>query len=61
MKLVTEYLEKVAAFERMAAEAEGVALKASLQKQADDYFKIAVERAKRTGQPIPVRPASLKE
>jgi hypothetical protein len=56
MKLVTEYLERVADFERMAAEATDPALKASLQKQADDYFKIAVERAKKTGQAVPLRP-----
>jgi hypothetical protein len=56
VKLVTEYLEKVADFERMAAEATDAKLKASLKKQADDYFKLAVDRAKRTGQPTPLRP-----
>lgn len=56
MKLVTEYLERVVEFDRMAAEASDRILKSSLKKQADDYYNIAVERARKTGQPVPPRP-----
>ena len=59
VKLVTEYLEKVADFLRMAEEATDPALKASLRKQAQAYYKLAVERAKRIGQPIPPEPQNL--
>lgn len=59
MKLVTEYLQKVADFQRMANEAADPALRASLQKQADAYYKLAVEQAKKTGQPVPPRPPNL--
>jgi hypothetical protein len=56
MKLVTEYLERVVEFERMANEATDPKLRAGLNKQADAYFRLAVDRAKATGQPVPERP-----
>jgi hypothetical protein len=56
MKLVTEYLERVAEFQRMASEAADPELKADLLKQADAYYKLAVDRAKSTGQPVPSKP-----
>jgi hypothetical protein len=61
MKLVTEYLEQVAEFDRMAAEATNPELKASLQNQAEACYKLAVNQAKRTGLPIPARSPSQTE
>ena len=47
MKMLTEYLEKAITFEQMAAQEKNAALKASLEKQAAAYRKLAAERAKR--------------
>ena len=46
MKMLAEYLEKAITFEQMAAQ-EKNAVKASLEKQAAAYRKLAAERAKR--------------
>ena len=47
MKMIAEYLEHALQFEQMAAEATDPAFKASLQKQAATYRKLASERAAR--------------
>jgi hypothetical protein len=47
MKMLAEYLEKAITFEQMAAQEKNAALKASLEKQAAAYRKLAAERAKR--------------
>ena len=47
MKMLAEYLEKAITFEQMAAQEKNAVLKASLEKQAAAYRKLAAERAKR--------------
>ena len=53
MKLVAEYLVDAIKFDRMAEDATDVALKASFRKQAAEYRKLALSRAKRLGMPPP--------
>jgi hypothetical protein len=53
MKLVTEYLLDAVKFERMAEEAKDAELKAAFQKQAADYRRLAIKRAKDLGLPPP--------
>ena len=53
MKLVTEYLLDAIKFEQMAEDAKDEALKAAFMKQAADYRKLALKRAKDHGMPIP--------
>ena len=53
MKLVAEYLVDAIKFDRMAEDAKDVALKASFRKQAAEYRKLALGRAKRLGMPPP--------
>jgi hypothetical protein len=45
MKLVADYLEEAAKFDRMAAEATDPKLKEALHNQAAAYRKLADERA----------------
>jgi hypothetical protein len=47
MKMLVEYLEKAITFEQMAAQEKDAALRASLEKQAVAYRKLAAERARR--------------
>jgi hypothetical protein len=47
MKMLAEYLDKALSFEHMAALENDVTLKASLEKQAAAYRKLAGERAKK--------------
>ena len=56
MKLVTEYLQQAAEFERMAAEATDPKLKIALEKQAASYHRLAAKRAAEFGIPLPQRP-----
>jgi hypothetical protein len=53
MKLVAEYLLDAIKFEQMAEDAKDEALKAAFIKQAADYRKIALKRAKQLGMPVP--------
>jgi hypothetical protein len=53
MKLVAEYLVDAIKFDRMAEDATEVAVKASFRKQAAEYRKLALKRAKRLGMPPP--------
>jgi len=53
MKLVAEYLQNAVKFEQMAEDAKDEALKASLKKQAAEYRKLAIKRAKQLGMPLP--------
>jgi hypothetical protein len=55
MKLVADYLDRAAQFERMAAETDDPELKGQLRKQAEDYWKLATKRATQLGVPPPVR------
>ena len=47
MKMLAEYLEKAITFERMAAQEKDGVLRASLEKQAMAYRKLAADRANR--------------
>jgi hypothetical protein len=47
MKMLAEYLEKAITFEQLAAQEKDATLRASLEKQAMAYRKLAAERAKR--------------
>ena len=51
MKLVAEYLEQAVRFNRMAAEATDPKFKASLEKQAAAYRKLADKRAAKLNLP----------
>jgi hypothetical protein len=53
MKLVAEYLERAAQFQRMAASEKNLTTRAQMLEQADAYYKLAVKRAKDLGQPVP--------
>jgi hypothetical protein len=58
MKMLSEYLEHALTFERMAADETDRTLKAQFQSQADAYRKLAAERAKQYGMPMPSEPES---
>jgi hypothetical protein len=58
MKLIAGYLEHAIEFERMANEAEDVALKERFLKQAADYHRLAEKRALRFGMPKPPPPST---
>jgi hypothetical protein len=56
MKMIAEYLEHALQFERMAAQEKNPKLRASFEKQAAAYRRLATERTKRQGiesRPIP--------
>jgi hypothetical protein len=53
MKLLTEYLEHAANFERLASEEANPQLRASFQEQAKAYRKLAADRAAKYGLPAP--------
>jgi hypothetical protein len=55
MKLIAEYLECAARFERLAADESNAELKQQLESQAAAYGKLAAKRAKEVGQPLPDR------
>ena len=56
MKLLVEYLEHAATFERMAAQENDPQVRAQFEKQAAAYRKLATERAARYGLPAPSLP-----
>jgi hypothetical protein len=59
MKLIAEYLERAADFEKMAVTEKDSTLKANLLKQAAAYRKLAEERAQRLNlTPLPRPPQS---
>ena len=60
MKLVTEYLENVVQFERMAAEADDPDLRAKLMQQSEAYRNLAEKRAEQMGVPLPPRQPKSK-
>jgi len=59
MKLVTDYLERAVHFQRMAARESDPNFNALLQKNADEYFRLAEKKARELGQPPPERPKFL--
>jgi hypothetical protein len=56
MKMVAEYLFEAVKFERMASDTDNSELKAAFRKQASDYRRLAVKRAKELGIPPPDLP-----
>ena len=54
--MVAEYMFEAAKFERMATETHDSELKAAFKKQAAEYRKLAVRRAKEIGLPPPKIP-----
>ena len=58
MKLVAEYLERAAQFQRLAASEKNPTTQAQMLEQAEAYYRLAVRRAKDLGQPVPPRPAA---
>ena len=56
VKLLTEYLERAVALERLAAGETDAAFKAQLLSQAAAYRKLAAERAEQYGLPAPSAP-----
>jgi hypothetical protein len=54
--MLTEYLERAIEFEKLAASEENEAFKLQLLKQAADYRRLAAERAKDYGLPMPSPP-----
>jgi len=51
--MVAEYLFEAVKFQRMASETDNPELKDALRKQASEYRKLAVRRAKELGIPPP--------
>jgi hypothetical protein len=49
MKMIAEYIEHAHKFEQLAAHEKNAELKASLEKQAAAYRKLATDRAKKLG------------
>jgi hypothetical protein len=56
MKMVAEYVLDAVKFERLAATEKDPDLKAALQRQAEAYRKLAMQRAKQLGIPLPTEP-----
>lgn len=56
MKLLTEYLEHALTFERLAAEESNPQTKLQFEKQAASYRKLAADRARKYGLPLPSPP-----
>jgi len=56
VKLVTEYLEQVVHFQRLAGEENDSKLRQQLLDQAENYWRLARKRAAERGLPPPLRP-----
>jgi hypothetical protein len=56
MKLLTEYLDRAIALERLAASEEDSEFKTQLLNQATAYRKLAANRAAQYGMPAPSPP-----
>lgn len=56
MKLINDFLERGAHFQRLAAKEANPKFKALLEKNANEYFKLAEKRAEELGLPAPQRP-----
>jgi hypothetical protein len=56
MKLIVEYVADAVKFEHRAAGEQKPELRSALEKQAAAYRKLAEERAKKLGVPLPERP-----
>ena len=56
MKLISEYLERCAQFERMAAAETNLETRRKMKEQAEAYFKLAAKRSRVLSLPMPPRP-----
>jgi hypothetical protein len=56
MKLLTEYLDRATALERLAANEQDSEFKTQLLNQAASYRKLAAKRAEQYGMPAPSPP-----
>jgi hypothetical protein len=56
MRLVTDYLERAIHFKKMAEQEAEPKFRALLEKNAEEYFKLADRRAKELGEKPPPRP-----
>jgi hypothetical protein len=61
MKLATEHLADAAKFDELAALEQNPQVREQLQKQAAAYRKLAENRAKQIGVPLPTSPVGPKE
>jgi hypothetical protein len=60
MKLLTEYLERAVQLEKLAEDESDANFKNELLTQAQSYRKLAAERAREYGLPMPSPPDHLK-
>lgn len=61
MKQLTDYLERAAQLEALAADGSDSRLKDQLLAQAQSYRKLAAKRAQEYGLPMPSPPAPSSE
>jgi hypothetical protein len=57
MKMISDYLERAGHFRHLAETEKNTAVREQLLQQVETYYKLAVNRAKNLGQPIPERPS----
>jgi hypothetical protein len=57
LDLLTQYIEHALTFERMADAESNRGLKADLERQAIAYRRLAANRAKKLGLPLPSKPS----
>jgi hypothetical protein len=55
MKLIADYVERAQQLDRLAAVEDDPGAKKALEEQAEDYFQLAVRRAKAMSLPMPIR------
>jgi hypothetical protein len=56
LDLLTQYLDHALTFERMAEDETNGGLKADFERQANAYRRLAAQRARRLGLPLPSEP-----
>ena len=57
MKVVAEYLELCAHFQRLAETEKNLTVKGQMLDQAEAYYRPAVKRAQDLNEPIPLKPS----
>lgn len=57
MKLIADYVERAHQLDRLAAVEDDPDARKALEEQAEEYFQLAIRRAKAMSLPIPVRPS----
>ena len=56
LDLLTQYIDHALTFERMAEAEPNQSLKADFERQASAYRRLAAQRARRLGLPLPSEP-----